>query len=485
MKKKLLSLMMAVIFVFTTVIPSFADVKEDYFNDMKKVYEKSTGKAVSNQEWSFQISGKELKDVETIKAMGIDDLDMGLKIKVDSKATEKPIVADIKVNVDLDLPKFLLEHNVNKSGFDKIPEIRMIMDEDNIYLNKDFVNFMAKMSGADKNVVTEDFAKIKTGLKDILNAEQIKDMLENQDKMYQASLNFLKKIDLKDAKLNLVKTSDGVYESNLNSDELVDLVDAFIRFVLSDFKAFLDFYKELGIDYIEMMNKQNKAIGLPEVSEEEMIQKLKEAYTEYDKVSKEYIAKAKKVLKGTTLYVKEDFSKEGEVSSDMKLNLVIDFDALDEVTNSNLLMGAKGKLNLNMAIKSSQKYVKDLEIKAPEKAQEIDPNEIKKEIEEGKKRVIEFNTRKNEYSYYKGNTLAEVNKIDVKLKDGKTVVNGKELVDLLSKYVYVSDETKNAISGQKEFNIRDIEKYGDVSFGLKLGWNEETKSVQIVFSSRF
>lgn len=485
MKKKLLSVLLAFVFVFSSLMPVFADTKEDYLSDLQKLYEKNTGYAKASQKLIFGVSTEEIKELED---MGINNLNLKLNVDADSKVSLDPYRIEMKMKLGLegfdDLMKIM-----GNDPIGEIPEIKLTIDEKELYVNKEIVNYFLKMSGvSEEDLVKEDYVKIDyTSEWDKNTLDAYKNMqsklIKDNDEIEKASINLLRKIDLGDVKLNFEKLSDGKYQIKLNSDELVDVIDAFIRFTLSDFDVFLDFYKAIGIDIVDNMNATYTVIGMPEITEENLKAQLAESLKEYEKNAPTFIKDLKKIIKGTQVIAKESFSEDGKYNSEYYLNIVVNLKELKDL--SPIFEDANGKINITLNSKQDTIYTDKLEIKCPENAEELDLSKFENKVPETPASYYEtrilISPRFSSFIIYGDDEVIEEGIIDVKIVDGKTVCDGQKLADLLDCYYLLDDKTYEDIASQKEFNIRDIENNESLNDFIKIGWDAKTKSISLTF----
>lgn len=477
MIKKITSMIMSFVLVFAFASPSFADAKDNYLKDYEKLLEASTqGGTSSTGEGKFSLS---LEDINQLEEMGMKDFKADITLKATSNATVNPLGAEVILDVDVNLQEEVKEL---LGDIDlKIPQIKIYMDDTALYMNKEFVNYLGQMAGSEKKI-EQDYVKISY---DVEGLQEMKDMtstMKNQEKMMQATMAFLKKIDLGDISLDL-KEDNGVYTANWDADKFVDITDAFIRYTMLNFEDVIDFYGELGVDYIEIVNDSYTAVGLPATTKEQMSKELKEAHDVYVAEVSQYLPKIKKLLAGTTMTMKEDFSKEGEYSSQFDLNLVFNLDVLNEFSQD---MAMDGLVKVGISGAGKSVFSKDIKVDMPKDAVEIgeeffevpqmDMSDVEMTIDDYYFNLI-LDTKDSSYTYKEGDTVVEKGTIDMVTKNGALSVDSEKLAQIL----IFSEDFIDELTKEDMFAIRDLSSEEILSDYILIQWDNTTKQATVSF----
>lgn len=358
--KKFFAVMLAAFIFVPGVSLSYADsVTDKYVANLQKIYEWKGVDSVSNLKCGFSTTG----------VTHLDDMSLLLNIKVDGNSSLKPVSS--KINMDIDINASGALKNMLGSSI-KLSDIKIYTDENsNIYINKDAVNTFLKLSGSTQQI-KEDYVKLTMPEE---SAALMPVLKSNPQKIFNAVAEFLKNTEFLSA-FN-INEQNGVYSANMNASQIVDMIDYFIKYTLNNFNVFLDFYKAIGIDYIANINKTYAAVGMPAITEQQMIDQLKSQYNSYVEASAQYLPLIKDVLKGSSLTFKKDFSSANYYSEYSKLNLNINFNELQKSElGKNISPAAAG--NISIVIETSGSSIRNdyQDISMPYKAKEVNLDEL-------------------------------------------------------------------------------------------------------------
>lgn len=184
-----------------------------------------------------------------------------------------------------------------------IPKIHLLVQESDIYLNTEFVEFLAGLMGQSEKV----------------NIEEAYVMLKGDESMMEMSpqylldvLQFVEGMDL-EFQFNMTK-ENGTFILHMDSDQLVDLTDAYMRYSLTN------------IDELMAMSGQDQMYQL---SEEEKA----EALAMYEEALQPMLNTVRDAIKGS-FYTQETTMTDDQYLSDVELYLTTPFGEIRIVSDS-------------------------------------------------------------------------------------------------------------------------------------------------------
>lgn len=198
MKKNLLILSL-VAMMFISIIPVSAETTagQDYWNEMKKIYEEWQGiESQMTMEMELAFPGL-VEETVSIKATGISDME-----EFDSY---------MQIHVETSDPEMV------------IPTIELYIQGADIYLNQEFVLFLADMTGMGESVtIEEDFVMLQDNQTDFqLDSGflvQILEFMEGMNLDFELDMTF----------------EDETYHLSMDADDMIDLLSAYIVYALTN-----------------------------------------------------------------------------------------------------------------------------------------------------------------------------------------------------------------------------------------------------------
>lgn len=348
--KKTMSCVLSAAMMFTSLafynpVKADTNVYDQYFNDMQKV-----------MDW------KEIKSDSTIQT----------KVDIKENDSNMSFGYDVKVNSNYDKEQLRgelkLSFKEKGSLTPKIPNIHIYYDSQNLYLSKESAKYFFDMLNIDKDI-TKEYVKINLNTNSsmpaalTLNEQFLKNYSQNSTQISEKLIKFMKGINL-GVDIGLTKNGN-TYSINWDADKSIDILNAYVKYIFSNPKVFMEFYKDVfSIDMNEMYKSMNVDINVA----------MKESLDMWNKEVEPMLSEFKKVLKGSNIILKETYG-ENDYKAELILKLNADISKAQKLFDKSLKADkSKTGESLSVFFKTNQYSVNKLDKKLefPSDYQEFD-----------------------------------------------------------------------------------------------------------------
>ncbi len=197
--KKTALILMLVTMMLVSMIPVSAETTpgQDYWNEMRKIYEEWQAME-SESAIELQLSFPDVVEHNfTVRMSGVSDMER--------------FATHMTIEVEADDPELM------------IPTIEMFTEGTNIYVNQEFVLFLAQLAEMeDELILEEDFVMLENDQVDFqLDSGflvQILDMLEGMELEFELDMTF----------------EDNTYHLSMDADDMIDLLDAYLVYMMTN-----------------------------------------------------------------------------------------------------------------------------------------------------------------------------------------------------------------------------------------------------------